>query len=458
MGVVPSNLKQALVIPLIKKPSLDNGNLNNYRPVSNLTYLSKMMERMVAQQLHSYLDEYSLYDTMQSAYRPNHSTETALLKVHNDIMMTLDSGNDAILCLLDLSSAFDTIDHGILLNRLEHRFGVTGVALSWLKSYLDQRNQTVEIKGSRSSPQPLLTGVPQGSVLGPVLFTMYMSPLGNLIRDHGCRYTCYADDTQLYFNINRSDPAISLIQECLSKIRLWMSRNRLKLNDGKTELIHIRSRFRESTHNSISIQMGDISVSSSQAAKNLGVIFDEYMKMDEHVKGLVRSSYAAIRKIGRLREYLDKNSTEKLVHAFITSRLDYCNSMLYGIPDNLLCHLQRLQNTAARLVTRTRKHEHITPVLHSLHWLPVRQRISFKILLLTYKCIHGNAPQYLQDTIKVHQPSRSLRSSKSTVLVRQKVNTDTHGGRSFASAAAILWNNLPGDIKNCDSLATLKTS
>ena len=330
------------------------------------------------------------------------------------------------------------------------------MALSWLASYLEQREQTVAVNGSRSSPQPLLTGVPQGSVLGPVLFTMYVSPLGDLIREHGCSYTCYADETQLYFNINRSAPesSVSSIQD---KIRQWMSRNKLKLNDGKTELIHIRSRFRDSSHNALTIQMGDSCVASSKTVKNLGVIFDEYMTMECQVKSLVRASYAAIRNISRLRPYLDKSSTEKLVHAYISSRLDYCNSMLYGIPDNLLCHLQRLQNTAARIVTRTKKHQHITPVLYSLHWLPVRQRISFKILLLTYKSIRGLAPQYLQDAIKIHQPSRSLRSSKSKVLVRQKVNTDTYGGRSFSSAAAVLWNDLSHEIKNCDNLMTFKT-
>ena len=458
-GFVPLDLKRAIVIPSLKKPSMDKENLANYRPISNLTYLSKVMERAVAQQLHDYLRDNALYDAMQSAYRPNHSTETALLRVQNDILMALDKGDEVILCLLDLSSAFDTINHGILLHRLENRFGLTGTALAWLSSYLHQRDQTVIVDTSNSSPQLLTTGVPQGSVLGPVLFTMYMSPLGDLIRTHGCSYMCYADDTQLYFEVQKSkfSNSLSSIQRCVNGIKSWMTKNKLQLNDGKTEILHIRSRFRDTTDKNISIAIGDTDIVPSETVRNLGIVFDSHMKMDSHVRSAVRSSYLALRNIGRIRSFLDEENTAKLVHAFISSRIDYCNSLLYGIPDSTLVHLQRLQNSAARLVSRVRKSEHITPVLRSLHWLPVRQRIAFKILLMSHKVIYGNAPVYLQDLVQLYKPSRLLRSSSTCSLVPAKYKTVTYGSRAFAVSSATLWNQLPSELKDCDETSLFKT-
>ena len=377
-ATIPSELKRAIVIPSIKKPSLDPNILANYRPISNLPFISKVLERVVAQQLQQYLQENELYDTLQSAYRANHSTETALLKVFNDIMLNIDQGHETILCLLDLSSAFDTIDHKILLNRLEQRFGLTKNALAWLTSYLENRYQSVVINTATSPTKLLSTGVPQGSVLGPILFTLYMSPLGDLIREKGCLYTCYADDTQLYVNVKMgSSDARTKLENCIDSIRIWMASNRLKLNEKKTELLHLQSRFKKTGNQQTAMTIGNDTVSFSKSVKNLGFMFDESMKMDAHISHMSKSSYAVIRKISHLRKYLDGPTTEKLVHAFLTSRLDYCNSLLFGIPDNLLQHVQRFQNTAARIVTKTRKYDHITPIFQSLHWLPVRQRISF---------------------------------------------------------------------------------
>ena len=214
------------VIPAIKKTSLDPNTFSNYRPISNLPYISKSIERVVAKQHQCYLQENQLHDVMQSAYRTNHSTETALLKVYNDIMWTIDSGEDVILCLLDLSAAFDTIDHTILTNRLEKRFGIIDDALKWFISYSQSRSQSVTINSATSPPKPLSTGVPQGSVLGPILFTLYMSPLGDLIQKNGCQYTCYVDDTQLHIRIGKDRTlTTNQLTNCLDSIRAWMALN-----------------------------------------------------------------------------------------------------------------------------------------------------------------------------------------------------------------------------------------
>ena len=222
---------------MLKKPSLDKENLSNYMPISNLNFISKLLERVVAKRLHEHLSTNSLYLPLQSAYRKFHSTETALLAVQNDIISAMDQGKVTALILLDLSAAFDTVDHTILLHRLEHWFGITGVALDWLKSYLLDRSQFVSTNGCLSEVAKLTCGVPQGSVLGPLLFTLYTVPLGSLLDKQNLHYHLYADDTQLYLNFDQasSSQSFDLLSSALSSVQEWMTNNRLLLNPSKTE-------------------------------------------------------------------------------------------------------------------------------------------------------------------------------------------------------------------------------
>ena len=176
-GTFPTSLKHARIIPLLKKPKLDVNNLSNYRPISNLPYLGKVIERIAVQQLQTHLSDNHLHSSMQSAYRPFHSVETALLKVHNDIITSLDEHNEVLLVLLDFSAAFDLIDHRQLLDRLSTRYGVHGRVLQWFSSYLSDRFQSVSVGDVLSDPVHLRCGVPQGSVAGPLAFTLFSAPL-----------------------------------------------------------------------------------------------------------------------------------------------------------------------------------------------------------------------------------------------------------------------------------------
>ena len=236
-GSVPSVFRAAYVTPLLKKPDLDSSDVKSYRPISNLSVLSKLLERLVARQLLDYLNGARLLPSLQSAYRAYHSTETAVLKVVSDILWAVDSGNLSLLALLDLSSAFDTVDHSILLHRLDRTYGLKGTTLSWFASYLDSRTWYIRCRASRSRPTLLKCGVPQGSVLGPILFLLYTADLVGLIESFGLSPHLYADDTQVY---GYTIPSAAMhLQEslstCIDRVAEWLRSSRLQLNEAKTE-------------------------------------------------------------------------------------------------------------------------------------------------------------------------------------------------------------------------------
>ena len=203
---MPRALKCAQIRPLLKKPTLDPGILKHCRHVSNLPFIAKMLEKVVDTLIERQLVSNGLHEELQSAYRRSHSTETALLKVQSDNLESLDNGCVTVLVMLDLSAAFDTLDHGILLHRFENLFGIPGAALGWIASYLRDRYLVVVIDGEHSDPVLLEHGVPQGSVLGPKEYTMYSKPLGAIIRRYGLCHHFYADDTQ-YISLKPKDGA-----------------------------------------------------------------------------------------------------------------------------------------------------------------------------------------------------------------------------------------------------------
>lgn len=240
-GHFPRALKTAVVTPLLKKPPLDKDNLQNYRPVSGLAHVGKPCEKIAVLRMVDHMHSNSLEEELQSAYKAGHSTETALLKIHNDVTKALDRGKGVLMLYLDLSAAFDTLDRTKLLKTLATRFGVQGMALSWLESYLTDRTQRVRINGTESREVTVNHGVPQGSVLGPVLFSVYTSPLQDILRQHDIDYHKYADDKTLYVEF---DPAVpgdlarvkAELEACFLKLRRWMLTNSLQLNSGKTRV------------------------------------------------------------------------------------------------------------------------------------------------------------------------------------------------------------------------------
>ena len=458
-GIVPSDLKTAVVKPLLKKPSLDKNLLKNYRPVSNLPFLSKVLEKVVLSQLLSHLQSNNLCNPLQSAYRTGHSTETVLLRVVNDILAALDEDKVSVLLLLDLSAAFDTIDHQILLSRLEGDFGITSTALMWFQSYLSQRTQFVSVNGSSSPSVPLRYGVPQGSVLGPLLFVMYTTPLSTIITKHSVDHHLFADDTQLQKSASPPElnELISTLQLCTSDIKDWMTDNRLKLNDDKTEaLLFSHTNKVVPLPSSVSLNACDIPFSDS--VRNLGFIFDSNLSMRQHVSKVCQVAYLELKRISSIRHLLTDSAAKTLVTSCVLSRLDYCNSLLIGVPHSVIQPLQRVQNFAARLVLKASRFESSTSLLSTLHWLPIEQRIKYKAACICYSVVSGTAPAYISELLHAYSPSRTLRSSSDTRLFQiPRYRRKTHAFRSFAHFGPSLWNNLPFDLRNLPSLSSFKT-
>jgi hypothetical protein len=375
LGVFPDEIKLFYVNPLLKNPTLCPDDLNNYHPVSLLSFLSNLVERVVCKQLANHLFKCNLHVPVQSAYRPNHSTETALLKVVNDILVAIDNGDASVLALLDQSAAFDTIDHSILLNRLNACFGITGCVFSWFTSYLSHRSQSVSIAGITSAAVLLLYGVPQGSVLGPIFFTLYNSPIHYISLKHGVSDQFYADDEKIYVSFplvpdySAQLRAYSMVSNCVGETKGWMADNLIQFNDSKSDALVCYSTSSRLKPANIYLALGEASVTLSDTVRNLGVSLDTHLTMQKQIGKVCSSACYQLKKIAKIRKYITRAAAAQLVSALVISHIDYGNSLLAGIPASRLYPLQKAQYVAARVVTGARRRDPMTRHLKNLHWL-----------------------------------------------------------------------------------------
>jgi hypothetical protein len=351
---------------------------------------------------------------MQSAYRPLHSTETCVLRTLNNIYLSADTGKATALVSLDLSAAFDTIDHSILLNRLQIMFGVTGPALKWLQSNLLNRQQSVSSGHAMSSPTWCATGVPQGSVLGPILFSCYTSPISNISSAFGTDLQQYADDTQIYIDLSSANMASQLraLENCLASLNVWFSQNGLSLNGDKSEAILFGTQQRLRTLPNVDgIQIADSSICLSDSITTLGLTVDRNLTFNRHVANMVKSMHYHTRALRYIRPALTDEMAQSVAVALVQSRLDYANSLLFSTSVSNTRKLQSMQNQLARTVLWRSVDQSSTQLLKQLHWLPVICRMKYKIGLITYKVLTTDQPAYLRSLLTRYQPTRTLRSA-----------------------------------------------
>ena len=356
-----------------------------------------------------------------------------MTKVVNDVLMATDSGKPSILLSLDISAAFDKLDHTRLLQRATELFGLDDIVTNWLKSYLTNRTSYVFFQNCRSSVVGCNTGVTQGSVLGPLLFSIFTSPVGQLISACNISYHQYADDTQLYTSVDPSSSAdITRLSSCAEAVTKWHLENCLLLNPSKTEVLVTGTRpqvskFNNATADSNAFQFAGTSVCRSNAIRVLGVTIDQHLTFDNHVANIVQACNYHIRGLRHIRQLIDKDMglANTLTCSIVDCRLDYCNALLYGMTQRNFDGLQRVQNSLARLVCKAPYRCSSQPLLKSLHWLPVTERVMYKIATLTYKVRLHQQPSYLLQHIGLYHPARSLHSSNSMLLTVPPTKTVT---------------------------------
>jgi hypothetical protein len=340
-------------------------------------------------------------------------------------------------------------------------YGIKGNVLNWIRSYLSDRTQHVKIKYTMSEERNVDCGVPQGSIMGPLLFTLYIAPLADIISKYRFDFHFYADDSQIYFNFDPSDEQnlsllLARLDDCICDVNQWMTDNYLKMNNDKTDVILLGSSYQLENVKLTNIKLSSSATKISFSVRNLGAKMDNTLSMENHVNALCKNCYFQIRKIWRIRKSLDISATKTIVQAAVISRLDLLNVLLIRLPTKYIDKLQKVQNAAARLIYKLPKRSHVTPLLETLHWLPIQARIEFKLHVLTFKCLNGMAPEYLSELLKSYRPQRdNLRSSSQDLLEEIKVNS-TYGQRAFMYIAPKLWNRLPLYIRHSSTLALFK--
>ena len=369
--------------------------------------------------------------------------------------------------MLDLSSAFDALDHDILLNRLEQHYGICGSALVWFRSYLEGRTFSVKINNCHGNPLSLLFGVPQGSILGPLLFILYCKDIECIALKYGIQVQIYADDTELYIELNADSDVIeikSVVESCLNEIKTWMSTNFLKLNESKTELIIFNPPrhpynvpFSDPNFN---IKFNDSELSAVSFVESLGVTLTPSFQLKSFIVDTCQSCNYQLSNLKIVKNSLNTSMRIMLINSLILTKLDYCNSLLAACTQNEIFNLQKVMNNAVRFIFDVGRREHITPYLKELHFLPIKQRILFKLSVLAHKIIYGYAPNYLTELFECYQPMSvmNLRPRSNITLNPMLMFTgDEHLPHKCVFTKLLnCWNELPIDIRLLESAIDFK--
>ena len=440
-NVFPNLWKIARVCPI---PKTDHPtNVKEYRPISILPVLSKIYERVILSQLCTFIESSTIYNTTQSGFRKGHSTTTMLLKMRDDIRKAMNKSEVTLSVLIDYSKAFDTIDHCILLEKLQ-KMNFSNNSIEIICSYLMDRQQYVQIEDSKSTLLPMFFGVPQGSILGPVLFNLYVAELADQINSATIQY---ADDATVYRHCKIKDlnECIKEIENDVTQLSSWSYNNSLIFNSNKLQYIlfssqRLCSKSKLGNDYSFLIRCSGKSIEQKASVKLLGIIFDQHLSWTDQINNIIKSAHATLRALKRFRRFTPMNVRKTLAEALVLSKMNYCNVVFGQIPKYLVSRLQRMQNTTAGYVCG--RYATITDVVQ-LNWLPVKEHIEFSTVKLVHQSLHNKLwPKYLQ--VKTAEHRRNLRSSE------QEPNI-THGDTNTFQEQATIYNELPQKIQKIEN-------
>lgn len=447
-------VKESILNPLLKKSGLDADNKKNFRPVNNLLFLSKLVERAVSNQLNDHMTKNNLHEESQFAYKTHHNTENMMLGIVDEVLRGFDENQATVIIFLDLSAAFDTIDVDKFLEIMQEEIGIDGKALQWFKSFLEERTQRVKIENEYSESLQVPCGTPQGSILGPRIFNINVRSQPKAFKQCKFSSSSFADDSNgrkrfaLRFQFENLK---NEIVNCLHHIIEWSNAHYMKINPDKTEILLLRP---DSLNNEVIIRgviFEEQCIRFSTVVKNVGVWLDMNLNMDKHINQIVSHGFKILKDIGRIKKCLERSHIERLVHAVISSRLDYCNSLFMNVSKDNLFKLQKMQNAAAKLVLGRRKRESATLALRELHWLNVDSRIIFKVLLMVFKMLRGYCPNY-------GLVYKRFNGRFDDFLMLDTPNfKSVYGKRVFAYHASRLWNALPVAVRSEENVEKFKT-
>ena len=443
-GIFPTKFKLAKVLPLMKKPN--NYGIENFRPISLLNTVSKVLEKCVFNQVYNYFDYNKLFFVSQYGYRKCHSTENACLELIDRISHQLDSKQTPICLFLDLSKAFDTLDHNILLSKLQY-YGLTDTPLKWFSSYLSERQQYVELDGLKSSTAPINTGVPQGSILGPLLFIIYINDINNASKIFNA--SLYADDTSLNtvisaFDIDRNNTISKKINDELSLINEWLASNKLSLNVAKTKFMLFR--FPQKSKVSmpkLELQINGTSIEQVRTFDFLGLVINDTLSWKDHVNKISLKITKVIAVMRKIKHLVNSSILLKIYNSLILSRIHY-GILCWGYEHKRIFTLQK---KAIRVICKSRYNAHTDPLYKSLNLLKVKDIFVMQSVKFYYNHTHNNLPGYFNNmfssTNQFHNyPTRNCQNIHIPRTRRHKTS------KSLRYTTPRIVNNLPDAVRN----------
>lgn len=454
----PDNWKTAQVIPLYKNGARND--TNNYRPISILPALSKVLEKHVARSLFDYLRTNNLIYKLQSAFRPGHSTETALIKLTDEILFNMDRDEVTGLVFIDFKKAFDIIDHELLLKKLS-AYGASISTVNWMKSYLSERKQFTKLGNTISDRLPIKNGVPQGSILGPVLFLLFINDMPLHISTSNM--DIYADDTTL--SSSASWKEIPALQQVLTKdleiVETWSRTNKMFINTSKTKAMILvgkclRKRLDQDPIN-FQLSLNNKQIDFVKTYKLLGLKIDDDLTYDEHIDELCNKLSKRIGLLRHISPYLKQKQRLIFYQAVIKPVMLYGSPVWSSCSSKALDRVFRLQKRAARIILGVDRITRTVTMFNELKWVPFYTEAYVIRCGIAYKRLYGNIPDYLKETLKTNSDvhTRVTRYSKINFICPH-YNKITNGGRTFAIRTIKDWNNLGSDLKKIETIKKFK--